>query len=130
MSKKPAPLVQPSKTEIARRYWIELIAEQYRLPSHITEGAYLSLVQVDEPGVEILHGDARRAVEAMFRHYPTAKTRDGLTAAQSAINLARMEMAATGLEVDTTTEEGKPFGLAMVFFHKAIEDGMEKITEP
>jgi len=124
-----APLTQPSKDEIATREAILNMAVRFKLPSPDGKTA-LSMVHHAEPGVVLINGIARRAIHEMFSQYAHALTRDGLTAETSAINLARKALVKEGYVVDTNLEDGKPFGLAMKWFHSAIADAKVKLLAP
>lgn len=123
---------QPSKLEISRRMHVIETAMGFVLRRD-NDNPDLTFWdgQVAE-GVELLTGDAAKGVGAMFLHFTLAKTgtnRRGepVTAVDSSIMLARNELRAEGMDVDTFDADGYPreegawFGLAIVYFRHAIE---------
>lgn len=81
---------------------------------------------VDQTGsVVAITGDAAWVLREMFATYPTAGSNPTTTAVQSAINLTRRFFRAMGKNCNTQGAQegsfGAAFGLAMVYFHEAMQ---------
>ena len=118
----------PSAEEQERRTQVVNVARHFVLDgSHLEQPVKWSLgAQPADPDTTPVFGTTKSAINQMLRVYPTAGTNATTTARHSTVNIIRGRMRSNlrvslDTNVETPTPEAVAFGLAMKWFHEAVQ---------